>query len=262
MELPENTGINKYAIKLVKSKQLFYRSIYFLSPVQLKTLKTYILTLLKTTFIWRFKSSADASTIFDKKPDGSFCLYVNYQALNNLTIKNRYPLSLIGKFLDWLDRVKQFIQLNLTSAYHRLKIQKDDKWKTVFHIKYAHFEYQVIFFRLSNISASFEDYINKMFTKKLNIIVIVYSDDMLIYTKNAGQPLIEVVYLVLENLCSPKIFAKQKKCQFHQNEVWFLRFVVLAQCIRIEEKKIEAVKTWSEPPSIRDIQVCLSFANF
>ncbi len=100
MERPENTGINEHVIKLIEDKQLPYRPINALSPVELETLKTYIETHLKTGFIWPFKSPTGAPILFDKKPDGNFCLCVNYWGLNNLIIKNWYPLPLIGEELD------------------------------------------------------------------------------------------------------------------------------------------------------------------
>lgn len=97
---------------------------------------------LKTGFIQSSQSPTTAPIYFDKKPDGSHCLYVDYQGFNNLTIKNRYSLPLIGEGLDWLGRAKPFNQLDLTSAYHRIKIEEGDKCKTVFRTKYGHFEYK------------------------------------------------------------------------------------------------------------------------
>ncbi len=108
IELPKNTSMNEHIIELIKEKQPLYGLIYVLSPVKLETLKIYIKTYLKTSFIWPSKSPARAPIFFDKKPDGSFCLYVNYQGLNNLIIKNWYPLSLIGKSLDQLNQIKWF----------------------------------------------------------------------------------------------------------------------------------------------------------
>ena len=115
MELSKNTGINKHAIKLQDGKQPPYRPIYSLGPVELEILKIYIETYLKTGFIQPSKSLTGAPIWFDKKADGSFRLCVNYWNLNNLTIKNRYPLPLISKILDWLGRAKRFTQLDLTS---------------------------------------------------------------------------------------------------------------------------------------------------
>ncbi len=127
MELPKNTSLNEHAIKLVEEKQPPYGPIYALSPVELETLKTYIETYLKTGFIRPFKSSTSAPIFFDKKPDGSLRLCVDYQGLNNLIIKNWYPLLLIGEALDRLGRAKRFIQLDLTSIYHRMRIREGDK---------------------------------------------------------------------------------------------------------------------------------------
>lgn len=100
IELPKNTSINKHAIKLAEGKQLLYRPIYSLKLIKLETLKTYIKTHLKTEFIWLFQSSIGTFIFFDQKPDKSFCLYANYQGLNNLTIKNWYLFPLISKALD------------------------------------------------------------------------------------------------------------------------------------------------------------------
>ena len=122
MELPENTSINENAIELVGGKQLPYGPIYSQNPVELETLKAYIETHLKTGFIRPSKSPAGAPILFDKKPDGNLRLCVNYRGLNNLTIKNRYLLPLISESLDRLGRAKRFTQLDLTSAYHRMRI--------------------------------------------------------------------------------------------------------------------------------------------
>ena len=105
-------------IELEKGKQPPYRPIYSLGPVELETLKIYIETNLANDFIWILKSPAGAQILFVRKPNGSLCLYVNYQEFNNLTIKNWYPLPLIGKSLDRLNQAKQFTQLDFTNVYH------------------------------------------------------------------------------------------------------------------------------------------------
>ena len=127
MELPKNTYINQYTIKLQNDKQPRYGPIYSLESVELETLKTYIKTYLKTGFIWSSKFSAGIPILFDKKPNSSFWLCVNYGGLNNLTIKNWYLLPLIGEALDRLGKAKQFTQLDLTSNYHQMRIREGDK---------------------------------------------------------------------------------------------------------------------------------------
>ena len=193
MVLPDRTDLNEHAIELEGDKQPPYGPIYSLGPVELETLKAYIETHLKTGFIRPSKSPAGAPILFDKKPDGSLWLCVNYQGLNNLTIKNQYLLPLIGKFLDRLGRAKRFTQLDLTSAYHQMRIKESDEWKTAFRTRYGYFEYQVMPFGLSNAPKSFQGYINKILVEKLDIFVIVYLDDILIYTKAPGQGHMEAV---------------------------------------------------------------------
>ena len=117
-------------------------------------------------------------------------------------------------------------------------------------------------FGLFNTLASFRGYNNKILAEKLEIFVIIYLDDILIYIKDRGQPHIDAVHWVLEQLRKHSFFANLKKCRFYQDEFHFLRFVILAQRINIEEERIQAVKAWPKPKSIRDIQVFLRFTNF
>ena len=119
--------MNEYAIELEESKQPLFGPIYSLGLVELETLKTYIETNLGNGFIGPSKSLARALIFFDRKPDRSLRLCVDYQGLNNITIKNQYPLPLIEESLNQLGQAKRFTQLNLTNAYHRMKICEDDK---------------------------------------------------------------------------------------------------------------------------------------
>ena len=165
-------------------------------------------------------------------------------------IKNRYALPLIGESLNQLSRAKQFNQLDLTNAYYQMRICEGDEWKTVFRTQYGHFKYQVMPFDLSNTLATFQGYINKILAKKLDIFVIVYLDDILIYTKNPGQPHVEAVRWVLDQLQKYSLFATLKKCRFHQDEVRFLGYVVSSKGISIKAKRIEVVRKWPEPKSV------------
>ena len=126
-ELPEHTGINNHAIKLVDGQQPLYGSIYNLGPVELKTLKAYIEINLANGLIRPSMSPTGAPILFDRKSDGSLRLCVNYRGFNNLTIKNRYLLPLIEESLDRLERAKRFTQLDLTSTYHQIRIRKGDE---------------------------------------------------------------------------------------------------------------------------------------
>ena len=143
-----------------------------------------------------------------------------------------------------------------------MRIREGNEWKTAFRTRYGHFKYQVMLLGLSNTLATFQGYINKILAKKLDIFIVVYLDDILIYTKDPGQPHVEAVRWVLDPLQKHFLFANLKKYCFHQDEVRFLGYVVLLKRISIEAKKIEVVKDWPKPKSVRNIQIFLGFANF
>ena len=143
-----------------------------------------------------------------------------------------------------------------------MRICKSDEWKTAFRTWYNHFEYQVILFGLSNAPVTFQRYVNKILAEKLDIFVIVYLNDILIYIKDPGQPHVKAVRWVLDQLRKYSLFTNLKKCCFHQDEICFLGYVVSSKGISIEAEQIEVVKKWPEPKSVQDIQVFLGFANF
>ena len=196
-KLPEHPKINDHAIELFDGQQPSCGPIYSLEVVELETLKAYIETNLANYFIRPSTSPDGVPILFDQKSDSSIRLCVNYRGLNNLTIKNQYPLPLIKESLDRLEKARQFTQLNLTSVYHQMRIRKGDKWKTVFKSRYDYFKYQVMPFRLTNVPASFQEFINKIFAEKFDIFVIMYLDNILIYTDDNGDGHIAVVQWVL-----------------------------------------------------------------
>ena len=187
---------------------------------------------------------------------------MDYWGLNNLIIKNKYPLLLIDESLDQLDQAMQFIQWNLTNAYYQIKICRGNKRKMAFRIRYNYFEYQIMFFSLSNALVMFLGYINKILVEKLNIFVIVYLHNILIYTKDLGQPYVETVCWVLNQLRKHYLFANLKKCWFYQDEIYFLGYIVLSKSRNIKAKRIEVMKDLFKLKFVRNILVFLSFANF
>ena len=238
--------MNKHAIKLEEGKQLLFGPIYSLGLVELKTLKTYIETNLANGFIRPFKFPAEASIFFDQKPDRSFCLCVDYWGLKNIMIKNQYPLFLIGESLDWLGRAKWFTQLDLMNAYHRMKICEGDESKTAFRTQYGHFKYQIMPFGLSNALPTFQGYINKILAETLDVFVIIYLDNIFIYTKDLGQPNIKAMCWILDQLQKYSLFANLKKCCFYQHEICFLEYVVLPKGISMKTEQIEVIRKWLE----------------
>ena len=156
-----------------------------------------------------------------------------------------------------MGQARRFTQLDFTSAYHQMRIRKGNKWKTAFRTRYRHFKYQVMPFELTNASATFQGYINKILAEKLDVFVIVYLDDILIYTEDESKSHVQAVRWVLDQLRKFLLYANLKKCRFYQEEVRFLGYIVSLQGICMKDERIKAVEQWPKPKSVRDIQIFL-----
>jgi hypothetical protein len=186
---------------------------------------------------------------------------VDYRGLNKVIKKNRYLLPLISGLLEQLESARIFIKIDLRGAYNLVRVKEGEEWKTAFRTRYGHFEYSVISFGLINALAIFQHMMNDIFWKYLDHFVVIYLDDILIYSKNEEEYEYHV-RLVLEKLREPGLYAKQEKCLFHQSMVEFLDYIVSGDRIPMDEKKIQTILDWIAPSSIRDVQYFLDFANF
>ena len=250
-----------HAIELAPGSNPPYRPIYNLSEPERAVLRDYIKTALAKGWIRPSKSPAGAPVLFVPKKDGGLRLCVDYRGLNAATIKNRYALPLIGETLDQLAGAKIFTQLDLRDAYHRIRIREGDEWKTAFRTRYGHFEYTVMPFGLTNAPATFQAYINKALSDMLDLCVVVYLDDILIYSMNEEDHE-RNVRMVLDRLRAYNLYCKLSKCAFNVDTVNFLGFVVSPKGIHMEPARVETVEQWPEPTCARDIQVFLGFTNF
>ncbi|GKC00685.1 putative reverse transcriptase domain-containing protein [Tanacetum coccineum] len=163
-----------------------------------------------------------------------------------MTIKNRYPLSRIDDLFDQLQGARYFSKIDLRSGYHQLRVHEDDIPKTAFRMRYGHFEFTVMPFGLTNAPAVFMDLMNRVCKPYLDKFVIIFIDDILVYSKSKDE---HEVYLrlVLELLKKEELYAKFSKCEFWLQEVQFLGHVVNQNGIHMDPSKIEAVKNWKSP---------------
>ena len=171
-----------HAIPLEPNATAPFGPLYTLSQKELESLKEYIDDNLKKGFIRRSESPAGAPVLFVPKKDGSLRLCVDYRALNKVTIKNRCPLPLISETLDRLRTAKYFTKLDLKGAYNLVRIAEGDEWKTAFRTRYGHFEYLVMPFGLTNAPATFQAFLNDVLRESLDTFVVIYLDDILIYS--------------------------------------------------------------------------------
>jgi len=150
---------------------------------------------------------------------------MDYRGLNKITIKNRYPLPLIGELLERISKAKYFTKFDVRDGYNRLRIASGEEWKTAFRCRYGLFEYTVMPFGLCNAPGTFQHYMNDTFRDFLDEFLVVYLDDMLIYSDNLKEHR-KHVQKVLERLKEAGLFLKPSKCEFHRQEVEFLGFVI------------------------------------
>ena len=235
--------------------------LYNMSCEELAVLRDYIKTNMAKGFIRPSTSSAGAPVLFVKKKDGSLRLCVDYRALNKLTKKNRYPLPLISEALDRLSGAKYYTKLDIRSAYNLIRIREGDEWTTAFRTRYGHYEYQVMPFGLANAPATFQSYINDTLREYLDDFCIAYLDDILVYSTTREEHT-EHVRKVLTRLLQTGLYVKLEKCEFYVSKVGFVGFLVSPAGIAMEPQRVEAIQSWPEPKSFRDIQVFIGFANF
>lgn len=224
-------------------------------------LKDYIDENLSKGFIRQSSSPAGAPVLFVKKKDGSLRLCVDYRGLNSVTIKDRAPLPLIKETFDCIRGSTIFTCLDLRGAYNLLRIAAGEEWKTAFRTRYGLFEYCVMPFGLCNAPASFQTMINDTLRPFLDHFVVVYLDDICIYSKNEEEHVRHVTQ-VLETLAQHDLYVKAEKCIWHAKEVPFLGFLISDKGITMDPAKITSITAWPEPKSQHDLQVFLGFANF
>ena len=250
-----------HVIDLEAGKVPPFGPIYSLSAKELQVLRDYLDENLVNGFIRPSRSSAGAPVLFAPKGDGGLRLCVDYRGLNAITLKNRYPLPLIEEIMDRLSGAVIFTKIDIKNAYYRLRIREGDEWKTAFRTRYGLFEYLVMPFGLTNAPASFQAYIHGVLREHLDVFVIVFLDDILVYSsKMEEHP--EHVRKVLRMLLNAGLYAKLGKCQFSVTRVPFLGFVITDQGIEMEEDRIATVLNWPEPESVQEIQAFLGFINF
>jgi len=221
-------------------------TLYSLSPVELSTLQTFIDENLNTGFIRPTTSSHAAPVLFVRKKDGSLRLCVDFRGLNKITKKDRYPLPLISDLLDSPSRAKIYSKINLRHAYHLVRIAPGDEWKTAFRTRYGSYEWLVMPFGLTNAPAAFQRFVNTIFADMLDVCVVVYLDDILIYSEDMESHQ-QHVWEVLHRLRLHGLFAKPEKCKFHSDSVEYLGYCLSPEGLTMSPDKIQTISDWPEP---------------
>ena len=234
---------------------------YKLSPAENDELRAQIEELLKQGFIRPSRSPYGAPVLFVPKKDGRWRLCIDYRMLNKHTIKDRYPLPRIEELMDRLGKAKYFTKLDLASGYHQIAMKEGDIPKTAFRTRYGSYEFIVMSFGLTNAPATFQRLMNTIFTDELDAFVLVFLDDILIYSTTIEEHF-EHMRAVLDRLRKAKLYGRLHKCEFIKEEVEYLGFQVSADGVKASYDKVKAIAEWPIPGVVRDVRAFLGLASF
>lgn len=234
---------------------------YRMAPAELKELKIQLQDLLDKGLIRPSVSPWGAPVLFVKKKDGSMRLCIDYRQLNQVTIKNKYPLPHIEDLFDQLKEAAVFSKLDLRSGYHQLKVREGDISKTAFRTRYGHYEFLVMPFGVTNAPAAFMDLMNRIFKPYLDSFVILFIDDVLVYSKTRIDHE-KQLRIVLQTLRENKLYAKFSKCEFWLSEVKFLGHVISSSGIAVDPLKVEAIQNWKQPSNVTEVRSFLGLAGY
>ena len=259
-ELPPMREVD-HAIELVADVALIAKSPYRHSLAQSVELENQINDLLNKGYIRPSKSPWGDPVLFTKKKDGSFRLCVDYRGLNKLTIKNKFPLPRVDNIFDHLYGSKIFSKIDMRSGYHQIRIKESDIPKIGFRSRLGHYDYVVLPFGLTNAPATFKTLMNSLFRKYLGKFVLVFMDDILIYSTNIEEHKIHLKQ-IFEVLRENKLYAKLSKCAFFTSQVEFLGHVISEEGISIDPRKVKAVAEWPVPKDKTEVRSFLGLASY
>ncbi|KAJ9523734.1 hypothetical protein QJQ45_020170 [Haematococcus lacustris] len=258
--LPPERAVD-HRIDLEPNKRPPVRSTYAMSTCELAELKKQITEMQEKGFIRPSTSPYASGVLFVRKKDGTFRMCIDYRPLNRITIKNKYPLPRVDNLLDRLHGATIFSKIDLRQGYHQIRIAPEDIPKTAFRTRYGHFEFTVMPFGLCNAPATFQRLMNDIFRQELDDCVIVYLDDILIFSRTQEEHA-QHLRRVLSLLQQHKLYAKLSKCEFGLSQTEFLGHIITSTGIACDPKKVAAVESWPTPQTVHDVRSFLGLANF
>ena len=257
--LPPKRSVD-HAIETEEEAKPPMRPLYQLSPAELVAVREYVIDLLRKGKIRRSKSPYGASLFFVKNK-GSLRAVVDYRALNRLTKRNHSPLPRTDEMFDRLGEAQVFSKLDLKTGFHQILVRPEDVEKTAFNTKYGQFEYPVLPMGLCNAPATFQTLMNEVFHDCIDQFVVVYLDDLLVYSKTQEDH-IRHLELVLFRLEKEQLYVSPMKCQFMTEETEFLGLIVGRNGTRVNPEKVAILRDWPRPKTLTDVRSFIALLQF
>ena len=259
--LPPKRASEDFKIVLKQDAKPVKKGLYRMSRTELEETRKQVEKLIDLGFVRPSKSPWASPVLFASKKDGGLRFCIDYRALNRFTVKNSYPLPRIDGLMDQVGNAQYFTTIDLRSGYHQMRIAEEDVPKTAFSTRYGHYEYTVVPFGLTNAPAEFMSLMNKIFKEYTDKFVLVYLDDILVYSKT-WEDHIRHVRLVLDRLRKEKLYAKFSKCKFGVQEVEYLGFILRAGKLAMNPNKTKAIEAWETPTNKKELQSFLGLVNY
>jgi hypothetical protein len=238
-----------------------FKQSYRMSVEELKGLKKQLVELQEAGYIRPNSSPCGAPVLFVQKKEGSQGMCVDYRSLNDVTVKNKYPLPRIEDLFDQMRGAKVFSKIDLRSGYHQMKNRPSDIPKTILSTRYGIYEFTVMTFGLTNAPTCFMNLMNKVFMEYLDRFVVVFIDDILIYSQSDNDHE-EHLRLVLQKLRDNQLYAKFSKCEFWIGEVPFLGHIISNGGISVDPAKVKEIMEWRVPTTVTEIRSFLGLAGY
>ena len=255
-------GPEDHEIKLIEgAKPPFARNYKPMTAQELEVLKKYLDENLSKGFIRSSLSPVASPVLMVRKPNGGIRVCIDYRALNEITIKNRYPIPRISETLDRLSKAKIFSKFDIIHAFNRIRMKEAHEWLTAFNTRYGQFEYLVMPFGLCNAPATFQNYINEAVRDFLDHFCTAYLDDILVYSQTKEDHT-QHVLKVLRRLRERRLQLDIDKCEFHVQRIKYLGLIITAEGITMDPEKIAAIQEWRAPTSVKDVQQFVGFCGF
>jgi hypothetical protein len=251
----------KFIIELQPGTAPISKRPYYMPPKEISELKNQLPELLDKWYICPSSSNWGSPALFVKKKDGSLQMCVDYRPLNAVTIKNKYPLPHIDVLFDQLVGVKVFSKIDLRSGYHQIMIRPSDIPKTAFSTRYGLYEFMVMSFGTTNAPTFFMYLMNSIFMNELDKFVVVFIDDILIYSKNEEEHA-KHLRIVFQRLRDHKLYTKFSKCEFWLDRVKFLGHTISKDGISVDPSKVHEVMDWKTPKLVHQIRSFLALAGY
>ena len=230
----------QHGIDVVQGSKPVSKPPYRLSAAEASEVERQLTDYLKRGFIQPKCSPWASPILLVKKKDGSMRLCVDYRGLNALTIKNKYPLPRIDELFDQLNGAWYFTKIDLRSGYHQVRIRTQDVSKTAFQTRFGHYEFLVMPFGLTNAPATFMTLMDSVLRPYLGKFVVVYLDDILIYSRSLEEHL-DHLKKVFELLRAHKLYAKESKCEFCRTQIHYLGHLISAEGLQMDPSKVEVI---------------------